>query len=224
MAGAVIVVGVAVAETGGSAPPTAAAGVGVADAAFSRELFAGIPQHGTVLGDPSAPVRLVEYADLQCPYCGEYATSALPQIVTGYVRTGKVSLEFRDLSFIGPDSVRAGRAAAAAAEQNRLWNFVDLEYSNQGVENTGYATDTYVQRLLAAVPGLDVAAAERASQTPAADAALNAATASAMANGINSTPSFLIGPAHGTLQLFAPSSLTAAPFVAEFNRLLGGGR
>ncbi|MGO9753511.1 MAG: hypothetical protein ACLP22_18780, partial [Solirubrobacteraceae bacterium] len=41
-------------------------------------------------------------------------------------------------SFIGPDSVAAGRAAAAAAEQDKLWNFVDLMYLNQGEENTGY--------------------------------------------------------------------------------------
>jgi protein-disulfide isomerase len=137
------------------------------------------------------------------------------------VRTGKVSMEFRNLSFIGPDSVRAGRVAAAAAQQNKLWNFVDLEYLNQGEENTGYVTQPYLHRLLASIPGLDVAAAERASQTRAAAAALAAATASAVAQGIASTPSFLIGSAHGPLRLFEPSSLTPAPFEAEFNSVLG---
>jgi protein-disulfide isomerase len=214
-----LVLAVAIATSGGG-PTPAATGARVVDAAFSNSLFAGIPQHGLELGSPSAPVRLVEYADLQCPYCGEYATQALPQLVTDYVRTGKVSMEFRNLSFIGPDSVRAGRVAAGAAAQDKLWNFIDLMYLNQGVENTGYATASYLRGLLAAIPGLDVAAAFRASRTPAAGAELSAANADASAHGINSTPSFLIGPAGGTLRLFQPASLTAGAFVAEFNGLL----
>ena len=218
VAGAALLIVLAIGETGGGT--SAANGAGVRDAPLSSSLFAGIPQHGTLLGNPNAPVRLIEYADLQCPYCGEYATQALPHLVTRYVRTGVVSMDFRNLSFIGPDSVTAGRAAAAAAEQNRLWNFVDLEYLNQGVENTGYVTNAYLQRLFAAIPGLDAAAAEHASQGPAAAASLSAATANAYANGIDSTPSFLIGPANGPLRLFVPSSLTAAPFAAELNGLL----
>lgn len=219
--GAVLVIAVAVGASSGSSRATESGGTVVAQAGFSRNLLAGIPQHGTLLGNPNAPVRVIEYADLQCPYCGEYATLALPQLITRYVRTGEVNMEFRNLSFIGPDSVRAGRVAAAAAQQNKLWNFVELEYLNQGEENTGYVTQPYLSRLLATIPGLDVAAAERASQTPAATAALATATASAEADGIASTPSFLIGPAHGPLRLFQPSSLTLAPFAAEFNSLLG---
>src|SRR5579862_240168 len=190
--GAVLAIAaVAIGETGGTSPATAAHGTVVAHAAFSRNLLAGIPQHGTLLGNPHAPVRVIEYADLQCPYCGEYATVALPELITRYVRTGEVNMEFRNLSFIGPDSVQAGRAAAAAAQQNKLWNFVDLEYLNQGEENTGYVTPSYLHRLFASIPDLDVAAAERASQSPAAADALATATASAGANGIASTPSFL---------------------------------
>ena len=223
-AGAVLVIAVAIGESSGSSRATAANGTAVANAALSRNLFEGIPQHGTLLGNPDAPVHVIEYADLQCPYCGEYATQALPQLITRYVRTGEVSMAFRNLSFIGPDSVRAGRVAAAAAQQNKLWNFVDLEYLNQGVENTGYVTQPYLHRLLAAIPGLDVAAAERASQTRAAAVALAAATASAVANGVDSTPSFLIGSGHGPLRLYEPSSLAAAPFTAEFNSLLARSR
>lgn len=221
---AVLVIAVAIGESGGSAPATAANGTAVANVAFSRNLLAGIPQHGILLGSPTAPVRVVEYADLQCPYCGEYATVALPQLIRQYVRTGEVSMQFRNLSFIGPGSVQAGRAAAAAAQQNKLWNFIDLEYLNQGEENTGYVTQSYLDRLLASIPSLNVAGAERASQTSAAKAALAAATASAVANGISSTPSFLVGLAHGPLHLFQPSSLTAAPFAAEFNSLLASSR
>jgi protein-disulfide isomerase len=220
MVAAVLVVAVAIVSGSGGGPATAATGARVTGAGYSSALLAGIPQHGMVLGDASAPVRLVEFADLQCPYCDAFATQALPPLITHYVRPGKVSIEFRNLSFIGPDSVHAGLAAAGAEQQNKLWNFVDLVYLNQGEENTGYVTNTYLHRLLAAIPGLDVAQAERASQTPQARAVLDAATAAASADGITGTPSFLVGRAAGPLRAFQPSSLSSDAFVGELNSLL----
>ena len=57
------------------------------------------------------------------------------------MRTGKVRLELRLLRFLGPDSDRLARVAAAAAAQNRMWQFVGLAYDSQGQENSGYATN-----------------------------------------------------------------------------------
>lgn len=219
---AVLIVGFAVASSGHTSRATAATGAHVADASYSAALLAGIPQHGLVLGSPNAPVRVIEFADLQCPYCDEFSTQALPQLVTQYVRTGKVSIEFRNLSFIGPGSLRAGLVAAGAAQQDKLWNFVDLMYLNQGEENSGYVTPTYLHRLLTAIPGLNASAAERASRTPEAAGSLNAATAAATASGVNATPSFLIARAGHPAHLFQPASLTAGAFTGEFNHLLGG--
>jgi protein-disulfide isomerase len=221
LASAFVVTG-AVVGSGGGSHATAAQGTVVAGARYSSTLLAGIPQHGLLLGNPSAPVRIVEFADLQCPYCGEFARQALPQLVARYVRTGRVSIEFRNLSFIGPDSVRAGRVAAAAAQQDRLWNFIDLVYLNQGQENSGYATDAYLGRLLEKVPGLDVARALQASREPQALAALDAATTAANESGVNATPSFLLGRGSGALQRFQPESLTSEAFEPELESLLGG--
>ena len=222
---AALVVAVAViASGGGGAPATAAGGAPVAGAAYVHELLAGIPQHGLVLGAANAPVRMVEFADLQCPYCDEFARQALPSLIDRYVRPGKLSIEFRNLSFIGPDSVRAGLIAAGAEEQNKLWDLVELMYLNQGEENTGYATTAYLHRLLAAIPGLEVARAEQASRTPQAAAMLSAATATATADGVGGTPTFLVARAGAAPQLFQPSSLTPAPFATEVDSLLGGRR
>jgi protein-disulfide isomerase len=218
----VVVAAVAISSAGGRA--NNAIGGRLTGAAFSASLFAGIPQHGTVLGNANAPLRVVEFADLQCPYCDEYSVQALPALVRDYVRTGKVSMRFENLSFIGPGSVAAGRVAAAAAEQNRLWNFIDLMYLNQGEENSGYVTPSYLRRLLDGVPGLNVPAALRASAAPSADAALTQATNVATGDGVNATPSFLIGKAGGPLRQFQPPTLTSAPFASALNALLGGSR
>ena len=215
---AAVVLAITISSGGGTA--TAASGGSVAGVGYSASLFAGIPQHGTLLGRADAPVKVVEFADLQCPYCDEYAVQALPTLVRDYVRTGEVSMRFENLSFIGPGSVAAGRVAAAAAQQNRLWNFVDLMYLNQGEENSGYVTPSYLRRLLNAAPGVNVAQALSASQTPSADAALQQATNSADADGIDSTPSFLIGKAGAPLHVFQPTTLTSAPFAAAFDALL----
>ena len=198
-AAAVVAVAVAI-SSGGSA--NAASGGRLVGAAFSSNLFAGIPQHGTVLGRSNAPVKMVEFADLQCPYCDAYSVQTLPTLVNEYVRPGKLQLQFENLSFIGPGSVAAGRVAAAAARQDKLWNFVDLLYLNQGRENTGYVTPAYLRRLLRAIPQLNVAAAISGSQTPSADAALSQANEVASQDGINATPSFLIGKTGGTLHQF----------------------
>jgi protein-disulfide isomerase len=158
-----------------------------------RQMLAGVPQDGIALGEPEAPVTLVEFADLQCPFCRDFALQALPLVVRDYVRAGKVRLEFQALAFLGPDSERGARAVAGAAAQDRLWNVVDLFYFNQGRENSGYATDAFLDGLLAAVPGLDAGRVRRDGSAPAADRLLGDAEALAARHGIDSTPSFLIG-------------------------------
>ena len=223
VAAAFVAVSVA-ASSGTGATANAATGGRLVGTALSRNLFAGVPQSGITLGRPSAPIHLVEFADLQCPYCDEYAVQTLPTLVTDYVRTGKVQMRFENLSFIGPGSVAAGRVAAAASRQNKLWNFIDLMYLNQGEENSGYVTPAYLQRLLEAVPALNVGQALDASRSPVAGAALTNASRVAAADGISATPSFLIGRAGGPLQQFQPSSLTPAPFESELNGLLGGAK
>jgi hypothetical protein len=60
----------------------------------------GIPQEESLLGDPDANVTLIEYADMQCPYCAEYAEQMLPTLVDDYVRPGTVNADFR----VGPSS------------------------------------------------------------------------------------------------------------------------
>src|SRR5581483_4833538 len=98
---------------------TPAAPARVPGAAATQKLFRGLPQTLNVLGDPKAPVTMVEFGDLQCPFCREYAIKALPAIVDEYVRPGKLKLVFTGLAFIGPDSEAALRATYAAGLQGK---------------------------------------------------------------------------------------------------------
>ena len=129
-----------------------------------------------MLGSPSAPVTLVEYVDLQCPYCQQFETQSMPTVIERYVRTGKLKVEARILAFIGPDSQRGRAAAIAAAKQNRMFNFVQLLYDNQAGENSGWLSDDMVRSAAASVPGMDVAQLQSDSGTSAVDSQSRDAT------------------------------------------------
>ncbi len=118
-------------------------------------LLEGIPQSGTVLGDPAATVTMLQYEDIQCPVCKRYTSESFPTIVDEYVRTGKVKVDFRGLAFLGEDSLKALRVALAAGKQNKLWEVVEAFYAAQGEENSGWVTDELIDSTLASVPGLD---------------------------------------------------------------------
>src|SRR5690606_1906266 len=65
----------------------------------NRELR-GIPQDGMALGDPKAPVELIEFGDLQCPACAAYAQQILPQVIEGPIKRGEAKLVFRNFTII----------------------------------------------------------------------------------------------------------------------------
>jgi protein-disulfide isomerase len=116
----------------------------------------GIPQEGSLLGDPNASVRLIEYADMQCPFCAEYSERMVPTLVNDYVGSGKVNADFRVVSILGADSEKAARYVLAAGKQNLMWEYQQELFRNQGLENSGWVTDEVLRRTAAAVPGLDV--------------------------------------------------------------------
>ena len=200
-----------------NAKPATAQLLGVAD---NASLLAGIPQHGAVLGASKAPVTLVEYADLQCPYCGEFSRNALPTLIQEYVHTGKVRLVFRGLAFVGPESESALRAALAAESQHRLWNFMHLLYENQGAENSGWVTDGFIRSVAAGVAGVNVTRLVADAQSPAVTEEIAAAQRLATSEGVNSTPSFFVGHTGGVLTALKVQSLDPAAFRPTLDRLL----
>jgi protein-disulfide isomerase len=196
--------------------PNASGGAPVAGTAEMRAMLRGIPQHGSSLGDPKAPLVLTEFADLQCPYCGQYATNVLPQVIERYVRTGKLRLELRLRDFLGPDSDTAARAAQAAAGRNRMWNFTDAFYRNQGQENSGYVTDDFLARIATAA-GVPAKLAVDGSKSPALKQPALDADAQAQAAGLPATPAFVIGPKAGEGKALDVSRLDFESFAAAID-------
>ena len=190
--------------TGGSSssntPARGSLAGGLPGAADAQRLFRGIPQHGNVLGSPKAPVTVVEYVDLQCPFCQEFETKAMPTLLSRYVRSGKVKIEARPIAFIGPDSERGRAGALAAAEQNRLFNYMQLLYLNQGTENTGWLDDAMASAAAASIPGLDVHAWSSARGSSAVTDQESRFDNEGNADNVSETPTVLVGKTGGKLQ------------------------
>jgi protein-disulfide isomerase len=203
----VIVAAVIISQSGTDDPVSAEEG-----AAQANAMFAGIPQDGNVLGDPDAPVTIEEYVDLQCPFCKRFSEDGLPQIVDEYVKTGQAKLVLQTLTFIGPDSERGARVAWAAAEQNKMFPFVENFYANQGEENAGYATEDFLKRIAGGVEGLDVQAALDGRDSAKVTSSMQASQSAATKANVDSTPSFLVGPSDGQLSKIETRTLTIEDF------------
>lgn len=212
-------VGVMIAISAGGAENDDESGAIEGGAEVARELR-GIPQDGVVLGDRRARVTLIEFADLQCPFCAQAARDALPEVIDRYVRTGKVKLEFRPLAFIGSDSRVGAQYAAAAAQQDRLWQFVELFYRNQGDENSGYVTNEFLDGVLRAA-SVDRARLDAARGSARANAVLSAAQQLADAAGVRSTPTFQLRVGDGRPQPIELTELTADQLIQPIERALG---
>jgi protein-disulfide isomerase len=187
-------------------------------------LLRGIHQEGTALGDPRAPVTLVEFGDLQCPTCASFATGALPSIIATFVRGGRVRFVFFASDAIGRDSARAALIAYALAAQNRMFEFIELAYRNQGLENSGYVTDTYLRALTSAIPGVDLGAALAARDASGARAQLAQARLDAARLHVQGTPTFFFSRGGSAPRRFAPEGLDAGSFRGAIERLLAGAR
>ena len=187
-----------------------------------QRLYRGIPQRGNELGRPDAPVTMTEFADLQCPFCGQYGREVLPTVIERYVRPGKIKLVFQNLAFLGEDSLEAATMTAAAGRQGKLFQFVDLVYRNQGAENTGWVDDAYLTRIARAA-GLEVPRALSEREDPSISTELDKARIAAEEAGIDSTPAFLVQRGGGKAERLEVEALAPGPFTEALDRAVGSG-
>jgi protein-disulfide isomerase len=209
-----IVLGVVLA--GGSSDSSSNAGSKLPDAADVQSLFAEIPQNGNVLGKASAPVTMVEYIDLQCPFCQQFETSVMPTLISRYVRPGKLKVEARPIAILGVDSLTGQSAVLAAGLQNKLFNYTQLLYDNQGAENTGWLDDDMVRSAAASIPGFDASRLLDDQDSSTVQDEVTKVKSQAEADGVSKTPTIFVGksgtkPREITLTSPTdPSAVTAA--------------
>ncbi len=182
-------------------------------------LVGGIPQSGNVLGSPTAPVTLQYFGDLECPICQKFTLGALPTVIQKWVRTGKLKIEYRSLETATrePEVFKSQQVAAlAAGKQDKMWNFVETFYHEQGEEDSGYVTESYLQNIASQVPGLNLAQWSTARGDPQLAEQVSTTDAQAASNaGFNGTPSFLIGRTGGAMSKLEYSNPEDPTFVNE---------
>jgi protein-disulfide isomerase len=166
-------------------------------------LLAGIPQDGSSLGNPHAPVTLQFFGDLQCSESRQVMLSVLPQLIRRWVRPGKLRIVYRstetDTHSAGgrPEFLAQQGAALAAGRQGRLWNFIDVFYREQGPEFTAYVNESFLH-LIAIQAEIELGRWQKARELPLKwIRSIDADEKLARRTGVNSTPSFLVGPTGG---------------------------
>jgi protein-disulfide isomerase len=174
-------------------------------AALDGALLAGIPQRGTTLGAAGAPVTVIYFGDLECPVCRDFTLAGgFPQLVAREVRQGEVKVVYRSLCTAtcdGPGQAVFDTqqvAAYAAGAQNLFWYFAELFYREQGPEDSGYVTESYLDRLAAQVPGLQLSTWRADRGDPALPAQVRADGVAAARRGIDGTPTLLVTGPKGT--------------------------
>jgi protein-disulfide isomerase len=190
---AVIVALIVISQSGGddnSSPPA-----NVAGAAQVQTELQGIPQSGQTLGDSAAKVTVIEYGDPQCSSCKFFSENVAPDLISSEVKPGNVKYEFRPFLIIGPDSKPAMRAALAAGEQNRMFQFLQLFYLNQGGENSGYVTDSFLTKIATGAGVPDIEKWNQDRNDSKWDATIQQGSSQADSLGFTGTPSILVeGP------------------------------
>ncbi|HEY6508600.1 MAG TPA: thioredoxin domain-containing protein [Vicinamibacterales bacterium] len=147
---------------------------------------------GRSLGDTDAPIAIDVWADYQCPWCGVFTEQIESLIVPLYVQPGHARLTFRDLAFLGPESIDAAVAARVAGDQGgNFWPYHDMLFANQHGENQGAFTRERLADIAVAV-GLDRQAFLAAMDDPKYLAAVQQETGEGNALGIRSTPTMII--------------------------------
>ena len=164
--------------------------------------------HGTVstalgsplLGSESAPITIVEFGDYQCHQCKNWFHNTKPAITQNYIETGKASLVFVDLAFLGKDSRKAAEASYCAEEQGKYWEYHDLVYSNQEEIDDGWANSERLKDF-AFMIGLDLELFENCLDSGKYKKRVQFNIDQAKKNGANATPTFIIvGPDGQTQQ------------------------
>ncbi len=164
--------------------------------------------HGTIstamgspiLGNPSAPITIVEFGDYQCEQCYAWFHNTKPAIVRDYIDTGKANLVFVDLAFLGKDSPKAAQASYCAEDQEMYWEYHDLLYNSQEHVDNGWANSERLKAFAFSLD-LDLELFESCLDNSKYSKRVQYNIQQAKENGVRGTPGFFIVGPNGQQQI-----------------------
>lgn len=174
---------------------------------------------GYIMGRPDAPLTMVEFTDLQCPFCRQYMLTTFDEIKKNWIDTGKLRYISRDFPLdFHPQALPAARAARCAGEQGRFW-----EMRLSLMRNANLLSPDYIAKTAAELK-LDAKAFAACAASTKYDAAIEAETQEGTKIGVEGTPTFVVGrSAPGSVE--GPMIVGAMPYAqfdAKLKSLLDG--
>ena len=167
-----------------------------------------------ILGDPLAPITIVEFGDYQCHQCYNWFHDTKPMITRDYIETGKANLVFVDLAFLGRDSPKAAQATYCADDQNMYWEYHNSLYTYQESKiDNGWASSERLKSFAFKL-NLDMTLFDECLDSEKHSKRVQYNSQQARDNGVRGTPGFFIVGPDGQEQLAG-----AQPF-SVFKRIL----
>ncbi len=175
-----------------------------------------------MMGDPGAPITIVEFSDFQCPFCSRFHDQTLPAIIENYIDTGKVNFVYRDLPLsFHPNANSASIAAECANEQGKFWEYHDVLFDKQSqwqsLGTEAFATNA---KQFATDIGLESASFESCLSSSKVASKVSQDSLDASRYGATGTPTFFIGnEKDGFVKIVGAQPYST--FEAEINSQLG---
>jgi protein-disulfide isomerase len=164
--------------------------------------------NGIVVGKANAPVKVDFYEDFQCPICGELESQS-GATINQLIDSGKVQATYHMMAFLGPESVRAANAAAAAAQAGKFKAYHDTLYANQPPENTGgFQNKTLIS--LASKVGISSTTFTNAVNDSTYTGYASKVTDDASKRGVTATPTVFLNGKQIPNASLTPEGITAA--------------
>jgi protein-disulfide isomerase len=176
---------------------------------------------GFVMGRADAPLTMIEFTDLQCPFCRQYASTTFDQIKKNWIDTGQLRYISRDFPLdFHAQAMPAARAARCAGEQGKFWELRFALMRNAHLLSPDYITKT------ADDLKLDTKAFATCTASGKFDAEIQADVREGTTIGIDGTPTFVIGKTSATA-VEGPMLVGALPYAqfdAKLKQLLGSSK